>query len=32
MLVEVREQAATLRRVLLDFERGVVLSTGSTAR
>ena len=32
MLVEVPQQAATLRRVLLDFERGVVLSTGSTAR
>jgi N-acetylmuramoyl-L-alanine amidase len=32
MLVEVPQRAATLRRVLLDFERGVVLSTGSTAR
>ena len=32
MLVELPNGAATLRHILLDFERGVVLSTGSTAR
>ena len=32
MLVEASAPAATVRRILLEFERGVVLSTGSTAR
>ncbi|MGH3056209.1 MAG: hypothetical protein ACRDL7_14640, partial [Gaiellaceae bacterium] len=32
MLIEASLGAAAVRRILLDFERGVVLKTGSTAR